>query len=856
MAIPTPTNLSDTRIKQLPFAYPFCKKGQGNAARVGFTDEHEFHQLLKKEPLGNYSVSPKGIWHGGIHLSEGGAGAVLDLKHGVRCIADGEVVAFRIDRAYLISQIPAKGEMPAREARYSTGFALVRHTMEFPKNNKLTFFSLYMHLQDLAGYESDKTLARPAYWIPDFRVTEFAHDKPTGGPTGAVPVNQAGIRVRATHPYGAPLCILPRGAQVSISKREGNWGQIKDTHGAQLIPPTVGGYVAPTAAINGWVFLGKEGGHAVVEEVMPDSILDRVVTLESPFRIKAGDLIGHLGRYDSLSQHTENRMAHIEVFCGEGIKTFIQQGRDWIDNHGHHPEAWKPLGLPSEPTILRIDKNTKLYKSPFNEGQDPSQTDVVQVVVLANLERSPDNRRDETVAGSDGKKRTWWRVQSADVHGHDIDGWVRQENFAGGRVTLEHAQSWIDFDASFDGPHDPAHTMFAATKAYVDYSMGADVPASAALDKLSPLMTKVYRAIYPRGDGSRAADELCVAADDPWRALRMSRLIIKHESEWANPGKWQPLIQEIEKQTGPQSQHEEEQKRIEKLVWWDDVKAGVNDLPEPDAFHIHPIGLVGNFGAGSECVPLEKAKVLALTITSGFEGGYPMNFGAISGNFDGQGISFGIVQWNAGQGTLGPLLGRMRSKNPETFRSCFGAESNYNTLESAITEGGQQALFNWAIDQQSHNPNWKVPFIKLGEIDDFRWIQIDEASGKYHKNVMICVSLLRSVAPDLMKNIELSAYCALFDLSVQQNNLYPAENEIRARFSSENPATHHDFVRIAVEERARKANQQWVSDCMSRRIGILLQRTFTHTAYGVTKSRSNYNFETISEDASKHVCGL
>jgi len=606
MADSTPNKAPDTRVRQLPFAFPFRRKGEGNAAGKDITDEHEFHALLKKEASGNYSVSAKGLWHGGIHISEGGAGTALDLKHGVRCIADGEVVAFRVNRTYLVSQMPARDDQPAREARYSTGFALVRHTMEFPRDNKLTFFSLYMHLQDLADYDSDKTLPRPAYWTPDFKVTQFARDKPTGGRTGATPPSQVGLRVRATHPRGTPLCILPHGAQVSISKRKGNWGQITDTHGAQLIPPTVGGYVAPTAAIGGWIFLGKEAGHPVAEAVVPDAMLDRVVTLAKPVPIKAGDLIGHLGRYDSLNQRAETRMVHIEAFCGDGIKTFIEQGRDWVENRGFRPEAWKPLGLPSEPTILRVARNTRLYRVPFTEGEDLPLTDVIQIAALATLGKNPENKRDETVAGSDGKKRTWWHVQSADVHGHDIEGWVRQENFAGGRVTLEHAQSWIDFEC-LDDSHDPTHTMFGTTKAYVDYSLGEDVPAPADMKKLNPLMAKIYRAIYQRGDGSQAADELRVITDDPWRAMRVSRLIIKHESEWANPDKWQQLIQLIqegEKRTEPQPQYVEEQKRIESLVWWDDVKSGVSDLPGSEVFHIHPIGLVGNFACENQIITL------------------------------------------------------------------------------------------------------------------------------------------------------------------------------------------------------------------------------------------------------------
>lgn len=42
--------------------------------------------------------------------------------------------------------------------------------------------------------------------------------------------------------------------------------------------------------------------------------------------------------------------------------------------------------------------------------------------------------------------------------------------------------------------------------------------------------------------------------------------------------------------------HEEEQKRIAKLVWWDAVTGKIEGFPESaDVFHIHPVGLVGNF---------------------------------------------------------------------------------------------------------------------------------------------------------------------------------------------------------------------------------------------------------------------
>src|ERR1700742_1156938 len=113
-------------LKPLPFAFPFLCKGQGKSeASSRFTDEHDLYRLLaEREPSGTYLVSNKGMWHGGIHVTEAGAGHSLDLDAGVRCLADGHLIAYRLNRAYPVSEIAAAANSatPA-SAPYSTGFA-------------------------------------------------------------------------------------------------------------------------------------------------------------------------------------------------------------------------------------------------------------------------------------------------------------------------------------------------------------------------------------------------------------------------------------------------------------------------------------------------------------------------------------------------------------------------------------------------------------------------------------------------------------------------------------------------------------------------------------------------------------
>ncbi|MEK6421140.1 MAG: glycoside hydrolase family 19 protein [Burkholderia gladioli] len=626
---PTP---AAAKLKPLPFAFPFLRKGRGkDEASMPFTDEHEVHRLLAERELsGTYLVSRKGMWHGGIHVTEGGAGQSLDLDAGLRCIADGVLIAFRANKFYPVSEIAAAGSGAPLQAPYSTGFALVRHTMEFPQGTKLTFHSLYMHLMSWEDYANYPTREKPSYWPRQWQVTQHAQDKPLPGRNGQVadPVQQ-GLRIRKSHPRGEIIGILPQGASVSIGKKEGVWGQLADLHGASLYSPEAGGYVEPGRAINGWIYLGQENGGPVAVEAIPDSTFERVIvttdqtcTKSDPqgdgggIPVKAGDLIGHLGRYDSLNQCTSGtRMAHIEVFCDDGIESFLEQGRVWVNEHGPHKEDWAAAGLPSEPTILRIASGTVLYQrqdNTFVAGTDPHsrKTDAVQVYSLAELARDPKRQVSEPNPHPDpGWPVNWWHVEGVNAQGLPIDGWVCDFNHPSGRVTREFAQKWIDFECLAD-THDSAHTIFATIPKWLDYASGANVADVAARSNLSPLMLKVYDALFKKGDGRQAADELCMLSRTerggyPWLTQAASRLIVKHKSEWANPSKWWELIAELEKQTGPKLQHDEEQKRIDKLAWWDEVKAGVMGFPSSEVFHVNPVGLVGNFKCNCNCINID-----------------------------------------------------------------------------------------------------------------------------------------------------------------------------------------------------------------------------------------------------------
>ncbi|MBD8234916.1 hypothetical protein IFU18_00005, partial [Pseudomonas fluorescens] len=122
---------------------------------------------MAKAAAGYYPLGRNGLWHGGVHFDSGTAGT-LD-QSSVHCLADGEVVAYRIDE--LSPTTPYFTEERCVPKPFSRNFVLVRHRLEAPRIEgstdappSLVFYSLYMHLQDWAVYRSDPSILRPAFW--------------------------------------------------------------------------------------------------------------------------------------------------------------------------------------------------------------------------------------------------------------------------------------------------------------------------------------------------------------------------------------------------------------------------------------------------------------------------------------------------------------------------------------------------------------------------------------------------------------------------------------------------------------------------------------------------------------------
>src|SRR5579864_2106367 len=474
-----------------------------------------------------------------------------------------------------------------------------------------------MHLQGFADYECEPSQPRPGYCSTQVEVTDHARDRPNPAGNERPPAPEhAGLRVRASKQHGTILCILPRGARATIGRRDGDWGQVTSVEGPPPWPPQEGRYVGPDEAVGGWIFLGREHGGPVVREVMPEPAFARVVIPPHPVKIGAGDLIGHLGPYWRTADPAQpNRMVHIEVFCDSTLPACIAASR-----------AAAQADYSSERPILRIDRGVKLYAGPSvkQEGADAPRTGVVQVYSQCVLDALPADCKapvdDDPFHHGHGEP--WWKITSADSRYADITGWVRNRQTPAGRVTRESPGHWIDFEMFTDSDASNP-TLFGTTDAWLDYVLDADRPALADVGRLKPLAAGVYRAMSPARNEKEAADELLSHGANRWLRFRASRLIPRHRSEWASEESYRELLAQLLARGEPSPYHEAEIERIGKLAWWNEVQGKVSQpFPaSPDVFHIHPIGLVGNFFQSTTCdckARFEKISKIVLLNEGGF----------------------------------------------------------------------------------------------------------------------------------------------------------------------------------------------------------------------------------------------
>ncbi|WP_421255374.1 pesticin C-terminus-like muramidase [Aeromonas sp. 600282] len=137
----------------MKIVYPMQLAGENGSSEIASLDE--FIKKINGLKSGTFPIGRNRIWHGGIHFSKSGG---WHPSGAVRAIADGEIVAYRLaTKPAKATRSPEAGKPGDDiELHTSPSFCLVRHRYEGGEQNKnrLTFYSLYMHIACENSYNS------------------------------------------------------------------------------------------------------------------------------------------------------------------------------------------------------------------------------------------------------------------------------------------------------------------------------------------------------------------------------------------------------------------------------------------------------------------------------------------------------------------------------------------------------------------------------------------------------------------------------------------------------------------------------------------------------------------------------
>jgi hypothetical protein len=211
-----------------------------------------------------------------------------------------------------------------------------------------------------------------------------------------------------------------------------------------------------------------------------------------------------------------------------------------------------------------------------------------------------------------------------------------------------------------------------------------------------------------------------------------------------------------------------------------------------------------------------------LALTGGFETNRPPPdcFAGLCGDFDDQGISFGALQWNIGQGTLQPLLAKMNENHPNLLGQVFGP--SYAAMVAMLGESRDEQLL-WArsiqdpIRRNLFEP-WQGQFKTLGRMQEFQDIEAQSAAGIFQQALALCnefgVSSQRGVA-------------LMFDIQVQSGGIKKwVKPQILSDFEQLDQSGTGDVplevarLRSIATRSAASANPKWVADVQNRKLTI------------------------------------
>ena len=230
--------------------------------------------------------------------------------------------------------------------------------------------------------------------------------------------------------------------------------------------------------------------------------------------------------------------------------------------------------------------------------------------------------------------------------------------------------------------------------------------------------------------------------------------------------------------------------------------------------------LFGDSTAPLPSIAKEPLSYRCLALTGSVETGAapPECFAGLTGDFDGEGISFGAIQFALGTGSLGEFLQALDTRSPKVLDEVF---QDHAAVVRAMLRSPIDEQLTWArsIQHAAHHQldePWQGQFKTLGRRSECQAMQVEFAKKRYTAAVNLCTEL------GLWSE---RAVALMFDIKVQNGSISPlVMAQIQQDFTGltglEREPLEVERMRIVAPRRAAVCQPQWVADVLARKTAI------------------------------------
>ena len=218
--------------------------------------------------------------------------------------------------------------------------------------------------------------------------------------------------------------------------------------------------------------------------------------------------------------------------------------------------------------------------------------------------------------------------------------------------------------------------------------------------------------------------------------------------------------------------------------------------------------------------PAPDLKQRCLQLTADFEG---TGFTKAVGNFDGAGITWGIIGFTLSNGELGAVLNEIRSSHPAVFTAAFG-DLEPKIVAVLNSSHADQISFANSISLGSSKMRilevWAKAFGKLGNNPAVQETQL-QRTQKFFDIAELDVQRFN------VQNELGLAFC--FDIAVQNGGIDATEGtRIKNKINQNHPATQQDLRIIIANVVAENSRPQFIEDVRKRKLTIATAEGTVH----------------------------